>query len=105
MTERPIQVVFDGEALRPTSAFWLKRARDQWGAGEVLTIEAREERSHKSHAHYFAAIQEAWNNLPDDKREQYPTPEHLRAWALIRAGYHTMIDYTCAGPSSARDLL
>lgn len=104
MTDRPIQVTWDGEVLRPTSTFWLNRAREAWGEGEILMVEAREERSSNSHRHFFAAVNECWNNLPDDKKELYPSPDHLRRWALIRCGYHTMVDYACAGPASAADL-
>lgn len=104
MTDRPIQVTWDGEVLRPTSTFWLNRAREAWGDGEILMVEAREERSSASHNHLFAAIAECWQNLPDEKKEQYPTPEHLRKWATIKAGFHDRRDMPCAGPASAMEL-
>lgn len=104
MTDQPIQCAWDGEVLRPTSTFWLNRAKEQWGDGEILMVEARMERSDNSHRHYFAAIKECWDNLPDDKREEFPTTEHLRARALIKAGYHDVVDHLCLSPSDARNI-
>lgn len=63
------------------------RAREQFADGEVQMMEAREERSSASHAQYFAAVKEAHNNLNEAARAQLPTSEHLRKWALIKAGY------------------
>ena len=102
MSEQPIQMTWANGALTPTSAFWANRAAEQWGDGEILMVEARMERSDASHRHYFAAVKEAWDNLPDDKREQYPSPEHLRSWALIRAGYRNERNIVCTSPAEAR---
>ena len=41
----------------------------------------------RSHRFYFASVNEAWKNLPEDMAERYPTSDHLRKWALIKAGY------------------
>jgi len=60
----------------------------QFGEGEIITFERHEERSTASHNHYFASINEAWQNLPEGD-ERFPTPEALRKWALIRSGYCT----------------
>jgi len=45
------------------------------------------ERSAASHRHYMAAVTEAWKNLPEHLAEEFPTPDALRRWALIRTGY------------------
>lgn len=63
------------------------RADTEMVVGQRYIIEPVEERSAKAHRFYFAAVNEAWLNLPEDKAQQYPTPTHLRKWALIRAGY------------------
>lgn len=44
-------------------------------------------RSKVSHDHFFASVQEAFDNLPEDMRDDFVTPEHLRKWCLIKAGY------------------
>lgn len=64
-----------------------KRCDQFFVVGETYRIEFREERSTNSHKHYFAAINEAWKNLKDEDSDRFPTPDHLRRWALVRAGY------------------
>lgn len=75
-----------GEAMAPLPSF-AKRCDAEFVVGEVYNLEAIEQRSAKSHAHYFASVNEAWQNLPENAVEQFPTSEHLRKWCLIRAGY------------------
>lgn len=71
------------------------------GAGEVVTLERREERSSASHNHYFAAINEAWANLRESDAQRFKSPEHLRKWALIRAGFHDERSIVCASKAEA----
>lgn len=72
----------------------------EFGEGEVVTFERHEERSVNSHNHYFACINEAWNNLPEAD-ERFPNPEALRKWALIRSGYCTEASVVCDSPEQA----
>lgn len=46
------------------------------------------DRSEKNHAHHFAWLNTAWRNLPRDLSDRFPTSEHLRKFALIKAGYY-----------------
>lgn len=62
-------------------------AERRFERGEIYTLVQHEERSTATHNHEFAFIAEAWNTLPDDLAELYPSPEHLRKRALIQAGY------------------
>ena len=55
--------------------------------GQVYHMEAVEERSARTHKHYFFCINAAWQSLPDDFAELFPTPETLRKFALIKAGF------------------
>jgi hypothetical protein len=80
----PMPFRWDGEALRPLRP---READRFYVVGEVYRMIEHQDRSQASHAHYFAAINEAWSNLPDHLAEQLPTPEHLRKFALIKAGY------------------
>ena len=82
----PLPYVWDGEAMRIRPGFQ-RRADEAFCVGESYTLDVVEDRSAASHRHYFAAVHEAWANLPDDLAERYPTSEHLRKAALIRAGY------------------
>jgi len=75
---------WDGEAMQPRRP---KLADETFVVGEVYRMEVREERGVNTHRHYFASIKEAWLNLPDLDAERFPTPEHLRKHALIKAGW------------------
>jgi hypothetical protein len=59
----------------------------QFVVGETYRMEVVEERSAATHRHFFAAVNEAWQNLPENLAEAYPSPEHLRKRALIKAGF------------------
>ena len=41
----------------------------------------------RSHRYYFASVNEAHANLPEHLAERFATPDHLRKYALIKAGY------------------
>ena len=77
-----------------------KYCDETFGEGEIVTFERNEERSVASHNHYFASIQTAWDNLPEQD-ERFPTPEALRKWALIKGGYCTKVEIPCSSPEQA----
>ena len=62
-------------------------AEKHFVGGQVYVLSETRDRSDKSHSQYFAVIQWAWDNLPEDVSAQFPTPEDLRARALIASGY------------------
>lgn len=98
---RPILMQWDGEALYPAGQYWAIEADRQYVIGERYSIAPVTERSMASHRHYFAAIHEAWETLPDHKYAEYPTTEHLRKKMLIKAGYCTAINIACASKAEA----
>lgn len=81
-----IPCVWTGRHFEPVRGHHA-RAAEMFGPGEVVNLQAVEDRSAASHRHYFAAINEAWQNLPEGMAPHYPSPEHLRKRALIQAGY------------------
>ena len=84
-TIRPIVFTWDGDAMVPINP----RAADrQYVVHETYRLAPYEERSVNSHNHYFAAVHDGWGNLPEHYAERFPTDEHLRKFALIKAGYH-----------------
>jgi hypothetical protein len=91
-----------GEHFVPAGAYWARKASEQFDVGAIYPLEAREERSSASHRHYFAALHEAWENLPFETFERWPSPEHLRRWALIKCGYAVERSIVCASPEEAR---
>lgn len=85
----------------PAGPHWLRQANRHYVVGERYSMEPREQRSAASHAHYFAALASTWENLPDELAERFPTPEHLRKWALIRCGYADERSIVCASRAEA----
>lgn len=101
MTVAPIYATWDGEALAPLPRF-RKSCDASLVVGERYKLEVVEERSAKSHAHYFAALHDLWLNLPDHEAERFPTAEHLRAYALIREGFRETRDIVASSKAEAQ---
>jgi hypothetical protein len=85
MTTFPLTYLGNGQFT--TTPYHMKRL--DYGQGEIINVEEVQERSQKSHAHYFALITEAWRTLPETLADEFPSAEHLRKRALIDAGYCT----------------
>lgn len=89
---------WSGEGMMPLHP----RAADRvYVVGERYHLEHREERSSASHARYFAAIGEAFDNLPAHIAANIVSPEHLRKLALIRAGYRDERSIVCSSKAEA----
>jgi hypothetical protein len=98
---RPVAFQWTGEVMQPTKGF-ARLADQEFVVGEVYTlIEADKDRSLASHRHYFAAVYDAWLNLPEREAERFPTADHLRKYALIRAGYCDARELVCASKAEA----
>jgi len=89
MTARPIIFDWTGTAMVPRRPF-MKDADARFVIGEGYMLEAVELRSAASHRHYFATVNDAWASLPDELLARFPSPVHMRKWALIKAGFCTM---------------
>jgi len=89
---------WDGEAMRPMRS---RLADREYVVGEKYRLGVIEDRSANSHSHYFAALHEAWTNLPDDQAERFPTVEHLRKYALIQSGFRDERSIACASKAEA----
>lgn len=72
--------------------------------GEVHGWQMAEARSKASHDHFFVCINQAWKNLPEDLGDEFPSPEHLRKWALIKSGFCTRTTILCANAEEAAKL-
>lgn len=99
-----IPMVWDGEIFKPVSQRWGLVADKYFVVGAVYNLDVREERSQRSHAHYFATINEAWNNLPERIARRFGTPDHLRRYALIRAGFYDERSFACGSSEVARTI-
>jgi predicted transcriptional regulator of viral defense system len=97
---QPVKFVWDGDNMVPETRF--KRLCDkQYVIGQNYRMVEEAERSRASHDHYFAAIEDAWQNLPENLTDLYPTSEHLRKRALIAAGYADQKSIVCTSHAEA----
>ena len=97
----PIRFLWKGDALEPASPLFQKLADAHLCIGETYVMVEHQERSHKSHSHYFASVTDAWRTLPDRLLEEYPSSEHLRKKALIRKGFADERSIVCASKAAA----
>ncbi|PBB75167.1 hypothetical protein CK227_10265 [Mesorhizobium sp. WSM4308] len=103
MTTAPINLRYEGEGnFRVMSNYWAARADKDFVIGEVYKMVEHHDRSQISHNHYFAALGNAWSNLPDRLFEEFPTAEVLRKKLLIRAGYADERSIVCASKAEAQ---
>ncbi|HLK25634.1 MAG TPA: hypothetical protein VKT30_13340 [Caulobacteraceae bacterium] len=98
---RTLQLAWDGEAFWPLSS-QRSQAKQAYGPGEIVAFAEAKDRSSPSHRHYFAALREAWVNLPEGYAERFATDEHLRKWALIRTGFCHARSIVCRTRAEAR---
>jgi hypothetical protein len=97
----PIAFRWDGKAMAPINRAFAGRAEKQYVVGAIYVLVPHEARSGESHRHYFACLHDAWLNLPEDITDELPTSEHLRAWALVKAGYADKSVINCASKDDA----
>lgn len=86
MAAPPLLFQWTGDSMVPVGRF-ARECDQHFTVGERYTLVTQEDRSAASHRHYFALVTEAWRNLPEEIAERFPTSEHLRRYALIRAGF------------------
>lgn len=96
----PISYVWQEGAWRPLGRY-AKLAAEVYGEGEVRLLVDHDEPSNATRRHYFATVREAWMNLPEAHAARYPTPDHLRKWALIKAGFRNERSIVCASRAEA----
>lgn len=97
----PVLFTWDGESMVAQRRFQMVCDK-QFVVGEVYPMIVQEPRSQASHNHYFASIEAAWLNLPEDIAEQFPSSEHLRKYALIKAGFADERSIVCASKAEAQ---
>lgn len=89
MNALPVTVRWDGESFVPASRREALECDRQFVVGEKYRMTECQDRSAASHNHEFAWLATAWQNLPEDLADEYPSPEHLRKRALIEAKFYT----------------
>lgn len=100
---RPILFVRIDNHMVPMPRF--QRLFDEYFAvNEEYSLIISEERNMAQHRGYFAQVRDAWKTLAEEFDGRFPTPEHLRAHALVEAGYCFETDYVMDSPKEARKL-
>ena len=84
----PVLFQWTGEAMIPATRREAKACDEQYVVGEKYRLADWEDRSLASHSHEFAWLHEAWQSLPENLSDEYPSSEHLRKRALIQAGFY-----------------
>lgn len=101
MTAPPLRYQWSGEAMEITRAH-RRMADREFVIGAFYTMVEHQERSQSSHNHFHAIVQTAWQNLREEDAERFPTADHLRKYALIRAGYRDERTIVCASKAEAQ---
>ncbi len=101
----PVLFEWDGESMVPVSRM-AKMADREYVIGYKYYLEAitpEDQRSRKSHAHYFATVTEYWRTLPENLSNEpwANTPEFLRHYALVKTGWVSTATYTCGSRAEA----
>lgn len=103
MMLRPLPFIWSDGAMHPDARFRQLAVR-QFKDGERYVLEPHDEVSHAERGHYFASVNDAWKNLSDAATARYPTPNHLRRWALIKAGWRKENFTVCDSENRATQL-
>lgn len=94
-------LVYMGEGQFQAPKAFAARCDRQFVIGETLRWEVVNERSSASHNHYFACIADAWANIPEHLTSELPSPDHLRGYCLIKAGYCDIHKIVCTDEAEA----
>jgi len=101
MNEKPIIFQWTGEAMIPRDRRFAYQCDRQFVVGEHYTLVQHEDRSSASHRHFFACVRAAWESLPEQMADRFPSPDHLRAYCLIKTGWRKERTHVAATKAEA----
>lgn len=105
MTAPPLRFIYMGEGeWSPATRMVAAQADEHYVIGQPYDLAELRARSAKSHSHYFAVLHELWETLPEALAAEFPSPEHLRKFALVRCGFADETAIACASPDAALKL-
>lgn len=96
----PITFEWDGDAMVPLPRHRLLCDK-HFVVHATYPMIVHEERSGISHRHFFAAVHDAWSNLPESIAHFFATSEHLRKSVLIDAGYYEEMQVDAGSKAAA----
>ena len=98
----------DGEVIKTgamvPSVRYRKIAERQFGAGGEHVLEESAERSMASHNHYFAELNDLFQNIPHNMEARWPSLNHFRRWLLIECGWFLEKEFDMASEKHAKAL-
>lgn len=97
----PTYFVWDGDNMVPLPQH-RRLANKTYVVGELYPLAPVEDRSQASHRQYFAALRDAWLNLPEAISNEFLNEEQLRKHALIATGYCDKLTVPCASAAEAQ---
>lgn len=71
-------------------------------AGDLVCLTEDNSRSMKQHRWLFALVRKAFDTLPMDQVLRFPSEEHLRKYALIKAGWCDINTQSFSTPEMAK---
>lgn len=102
MNPQPLRFIWLENAMVPASALWLRKCQERFGEGVEYVFEEVHEKSERSRRHFHALVREAWLSLPDKIAGDFATPDHLRKYCTIKAGFHDKRSIHCESVAEAR---
>lgn len=93
---------WQGDAMTPADQRSRQLADQHLVVGESYRLTPHENRTGRSHNHFFACVHEAWQTMPDDMLDRFPSSEHLRKYALIKSGHCDMRTLVAASKAEAQ---
>lgn len=78
-------------------------AKRAYHLGAEYPLVIQETRSRAAHNRYFAALNEAFDNLPEGIAARWQNFDHFRKWLLIESGWYTEKEFAFHGRTAKRD--
>lgn len=76
-------------------------AQKRYEEGRVYRFDVEEIQSERSRGHYYATLRDLWGSIPERYGDRWPTPEHLRKYALIATGHFSQRVFSLTDQTSA----
>lgn len=93
MTDAPFPLLWRDGAFWPATPYQATRCAEHFEIGGKYALIEYQPRNMPRHAALFAQLDEVWEQLPEGMADDFPTQDHLRAFALIKTGWHDRTSY------------
>lgn len=101
MNEQPIIYRWTGEVFEPSTNYQAHLAGQRYEEGQIVALTELNQRSQKSHDHYFATLHDLWLSLPEPISTEFPNEDVFRAHGLIKTGYCNKRQLVCRSAAAA----